>query len=250
MPRQLFQELYDEYASTRYPFLDTCTLTADTQQQLDTDLFFDASLYPVGNIGVLYIATIVVQARLVTINIADKSKAIIATASFDPFTVGDSLTVLDTAGRPAGILVSESRRLSRFSSWVEGVHTFSAAAATFVPSCIIPSPATGVRGIKTPQGDVLTDTVMLVGGAGVVLSTVGDSDIRVDIVGDPLYRRRLCTQVSSFKTPLFVQTINGCTPDQNGNINIIIGGQLATKTILRLNQYTDGLIIEANGTAE
>jgi hypothetical protein len=249
MPQQRFQELYDEYAATRYPFLDTCTLLADTQQQLDADLFFDASLYPVGNTGVLYITTITVQSRLVTISIADKSKAVVATASFDPFTVGDVLSITDIAGRPAGVLVSAAQRLSRFSSWVEGTHTFSASAAVFVPSCIIPSPATGVRGLKTPQGDVLTNTVVLVGGAGVVLSTAGDDAIRVDIVGDPLYRRRLCAQVSAFKTPLFVQTINGCPPDQNGNINIIIGNQLASKTILRLNQYEDGLIIEANGTA-
>lgn len=249
MPQQRFQELYDEYAATRYPFLDTSTLIADTRQQLDTDLFFDASLYPVGNVDTLYIATITVQSRLVTVNIANKSKVVVATASFDPFAVGDVLAVRDTAGRPAGILVSEAQRLSRFSSWVEGVHTFSAAAATFVPSCIVPSPATGVRGIKTPQGDVLTDTVMLVGGDGIVLSAVGDAGIRVDIVGDPLYRRRLCAQVSAFKTPLFVQTINRCTPDQYGNINIIVGGQLAVKTILRLTQSADGLVIEANGTA-
>ena len=101
MPRQLFQEFYDEYAATRYPFLDTCTLTADTAQQLDADLFFDASLYPVGNTGSLYISTITVQSRLVTISISNRSRAIVATASFDPFTVGGVLAVVDTAGRPA-----------------------------------------------------------------------------------------------------------------------------------------------------
>ena len=247
MPEYRFQEFYDEYAATRYPFLDSCALTADTRQQIDTDLFLDATLYPVGNIGALYISSIVVQSRLVTINIADRTRSIIAVASFDPFGSNDNLAVVDAHGRPAGIIVSDASRLARFSSWVEGIHTFSTTAAVFVPSCVIPSPASGVRGLSTLQEVTLTDTVVLVGGDGVILSKIDDAGIRVDIVGDPLFRRRLCEAVGAFRTPTFVQTINGCPPDQNGNISIIIGSQLAAHTILRLNQYADGLVIEANG---
>lgn len=247
MPEHRFQEFYDEYAATRYPFLDTCQMRADTGQVLDTDLFLDAVLYPVGNKLTLHIATIVVQSRLVVISIADSKKVAIATASFDPFGGVSELAVLDTYGRPAGVIVSDASRLSRFSSWVEGTHTFAVTAAIFVPSCVIPVPASGVRGIGTSQGDVLTDAVVLVGGPGVVLRAVGDDGIRVDIIGDPLYRRRLCEVASAFTTPLFVQTINNCPPDQNGNISITIGSHLTEKTILRLNQDADGLVIEANG---
>lgn len=247
MSEYRFQEFYDEYAATRYPFLDTCTLRADTTQQLDLDLFLDAILYPIGNTLSLHIATISVQSRLVIITIADSRKVVVATASFDPFGVVDYVAVTDTFGRPAGALISDSDRLSRFSSWVEGLHTFPTAAAVFVPSCVIPVPAAGVRGIATTQGDTLTGSVVLVGGPGVVLRAVGDRGIRIDIIGDPLYRRRLCEAASAFQTPLFVQTINNCPPDQYGNISITVGSQLAEKTILRLNQTTDGLIIEANG---
>jgi hypothetical protein len=247
MPEQRFQEFYDEYAATRYPFLDTCLLRADTGQVLDTDLFLDASLYPVGNTLALHIATITVQSRLVVISIADSKKVVVATTSFDPFGGVAELAVVDIYGRPAGVIVSDAARLSRFSSWVEGTHTFTVTAAVFVPSCIIPTPATGVRGIGTSQGDVLTDAVVLVGGPGVVLRAVGDAGIRIDIIGDPLYRRRLCEVASAFQTPLFVQTINNCPPDQHGNISITVGNHLTDKTILRLNQSADGLIIEANG---
>lgn len=247
MPEQRFQEFYDEYAATKYPFLDICQLRADTGQSLDTDLFLDAALYPVGNTLTLHIATITVQSRLVVIAIADSRKVIVATASFDPFGAVSELAVADMYGRPAGVIVSDAARLSRFSSWVEGTHTFATNAAIFVPSCVIPIPAGGVRGIGTSQGDVLTDSVVLVGGPGVVLRDVGDAGIRIDIIGDPLYRRRLCEVASAFNTPLFVQTINGCPPDQNGNISITVGSHLADKTILRLNQATDGLIIETNG---
>lgn len=247
MPEHRFQEFYDEYAATRYPFLDTCLLTADTGQRLDTDLFLDAILYPVGNVLALHIATIVVQSRLVVITIADSKKAVVATTSFDPFGNVSELAVVDTHGRPAGIIVSDAARLSRFSSWVEGTHTFALTAAIFVPSCVIPTPATGVRGIGTAQGDILTDSVVLVGGPGVVLRAVGDDGIRIDIIGDPLYRRRLCEAASAFQTPLFVQTINNCPPDQSGNISITVGNHLTDKTILRLNQSADGLVIEANG---
>lgn len=242
-----FQEFYDEYAATKYPFLDSCQLRADTGQVLDTDLFLDALLYPVGNALTLHIATIVVQSRLVVLTIADSKKAVVATASFDPFGNAADLAVVDTYGRPAGVIVSDASRLSRFSSWVEGTHTFTPNAAIFVPSCVVPVPAAGVRGIGTAQADVITDSVVLVGGAGVVLRAVGETGIRIDIVGDPLYRRRLCEVASAFTTPLFVQSINGCPPDQNGNISITVGSHLTEKTILRLNQAADGLIIEANG---
>lgn len=247
MPEQRFQEFYDEYAATRYPFLDTCPMLADTGQALDTDLFLDASLYPVGNTLALHIATITVQSRLVVISIADSKKVVVATTSFDPFGGVAELAVVDIYGRPAGVIVSDAARLSRFSSWVEGTHTFTVTSAVFVPSCVIPTPATGVRGIGTSQGDVLTDAVVLVGGPGVVLRAVANTGIRIDIIGDPLYRRRLCEVASAFQTPLFVQTINNCPPDQHGNISITVGNHLTDKTILRLNQSADGLIIEANG---
>ncbi len=247
MPEHRFQEFYDEYAATRYPFLDTCTLVADTGQLLDTDLFLDAALYPVGNVLALHIATIVVQSRLVVISIADSKKVVLATTSFDPFGSVSDLVVTDSYGRPAGILVSDAARLSRFSSWVEGTHTFAVTAAVFSPSCVTPVPAAGVRGVGTAHGDVLTDAVVLVGGPGVVLRAVGDTGIRIDIIGDPLYRRRLCEAASAFQTPLFVQTINNCPPDQHGNISITVGSHLVDKTILRLNQAADGLVIEANG---
>ncbi len=246
MPEYRFQEFYDEYAGSRYPFLDTCPMVADTLQMLDADLFLDASLYPVGNVGPLHISAVTVQSRLVVLQISNRSRTVVASTAFDPFEVGDVLAVTDTLGRPAGVLVSDATRLARFSSWVEGEHNFSQTSAVFVPSCVIPSPATGVRGVRTQQGDTLTDTVLLVGGAGVILRYVDDT-IRIDVVGDPLHRRRLCEQAGVFRTPTFVQTINGCPPDQYGNIMITVGDHLVDKGVLRLSQYSDGLVIEANG---
>lgn len=248
MPDFRFTELAEQFASTRYPFMDTCSLTADTGQLLDSDMFLDASLHPVGSTSQLHIIQISVAAREVIIKLANSRKVVVATAAFDPLDTNGEIVVTDSYNRPAGLLLADPDTLARFGSWLEGLHNFTAAAATFVPSCVITSPSAGVRGLTVDGNTILTANVVLVGGPGVVLSKVGDTGIRIDVVGDPLYRRRLCDQLGNFVPPRFIQTINGCRPDQYGNINLIIGSQLVDKTILRLNANSTGLVIEANGT--
>ena len=120
-------------------------------------------------------------------------------------------------------------------------------AAEFAATCVTPMPAAGVRGFTTPDGTLFTGDVWLVGEDGVVVREE-DGAVRIDVVGDPLFRRRLCQPVQLFTTPRFVKTINGMRPDARGDFKITAGRALAADTVLRV--YTDdtgGITFEAVG---
>ncbi len=249
MPDVLFPEFRDQYETTRYPFMDTATLLSSGGQAIDTDLFLDASLYPIGSIGgFIYVSLITIQPRAIGITIADRTRQAKATVTFDPLAAPDILRFTDSWGRPAGILVTEAARLTRFTSWAAGDHVFLPAATQFVPSCVIPTPEAGVRGLLTAADELLTGDVVIVGENGVVVREETPSVIRIDVVGDPLFRRRLCDPLDLFKPPGFVKTINGCPPDANGNFNLTVGGHINEATIVRIYKNDAGLVIEAVGT--
>lgn len=248
--RRLFPEFRDEYEPTRYPFADSSLLTPtrDEMQTIDQDMFLDASLYPIGAVGFLYIDRINIVHRAVTISIADQTLRSKASVVFDPLFAPEVLRVSDPYGRPAGVLVSDSLRLARFGSWSLGDHLYRPTATTFAVACAIPTPEVGVRGILTARDELLTRDVLIVGDNGVVVRQGSSPEnIRVDIVGDPLYIRKLCGPADRFSTPLFIKTINGCSPDQQGNFNITVGDHFSETTILRVYPSGDGLVIEAVG---
>jgi hypothetical protein len=99
----------------------------------------------------------------------------------------------------------------------------------------------------TTEGDVVSGDIWLIGDNGVVIRKDDDCVIRIDIVGDPLFVRRLCNPLDLFNTPNFVKTINGCPPDEYGDYKIEVGDHGDPHTILRINPVEDGLKIEAIG---
>lgn len=245
--RILFPGFREELEFTRYPFADSALLTsAESGQQIEVDTFLDASLYPIGAAARLYISSITITVREITLTIGDEENAELATAIFDPLVAPDVLVFTDSFDRPAGVIISESLKLSRFSAWPVGVHTFELGETEFAASVVIPTPAPGVRGILTEAGDLFTGDIWIVGDDGVVVREI-DGNIRIDIVGDPLFARRLCSQLDLFTPPNFLKTINGCAPDANGNFNLTVGENLSTEPILRIYPTDTGLKIEAVG---
>lgn len=246
MANTLFPEFRDQVSPTRYPFIDTASLQAGNGTALDLDMFLDAGLYLIGNVGAVHLSRIDVAVRSVTLSVSSQNGRQTATAQFDPTVPPDELPVYDAAGRASGLLVSEAARLSRFSAWLPGTYTFTPAATTFVAGVVIPVPDTGVRGIVTDTGQILTGDVWLAGDNGIVFREE-DGDMRMDVVGDPLFLRRLCDPLDLFRVPRFVRTINGCPPDRFGNYNLTVGEQQNPQTILRIYATRDGLTIEAVG---
>ena len=244
----LFPEFRDEYAQVRYPFADNATLSAATTgtPAIPADTFVDGSLYLFGNIGLIFLSQIVVSSQFVMFTISDRFKRLQATATIDLAATPDQLDFQDADGRAAGLLIADTGRLANFGAWPLGTHDFTIAATEFSAAVIIPLPESGVLSLRTGRGELLTGDVWLVGDQGVVLREE-NGDIRVDIVGDPLFLRRLCDESSRFHVPRFIRTINGCPPDQFGNYNFTVGSHFNRETILRIYANDSGLVIEAVG---
>lgn len=260
-------EWRDQNESTTYPFSDAATLTDVEGNVLPTGTFIDAALYPVGGTGVLYLSSISVAQDVATIWIGDTTTEQLCYGEVNLVDPDDMVLLYDVYGRPAGVLVSETLRLAVLQGWTQGVHSFDRDATEFSPRVCFPRPEIGVRGILLDDGSLMTGDVWLVGDDGVVLRTedvtVGDgctedtvSVVRVDIVGDPLYKRRLCSGVNLFETPRFLQSIivrRDCDdlellPDEFGNVNILLGTNLAEDTVIRMrNNAGRGILFEAAG---
>jgi len=249
MPPIVFPEFRDQNKASRYPFADTATLQSDVEGlSLLAETFIDASLYPLGGGPRLYLSSVHVSMspRQVTLTIGDATDAALATAVFDPLDPPELLRLLDEFDRPAGILLSTALDLAIFATWPTGLTEFTLGASEFAATCCIPVPGDGVRGLLTTDGDLLTGDVWLVGENGIVLREV-DGEIRVDIVGDPLFRRRLCEPIDLFSTPQFVRTINQAAPNADGEYTLIVGNHLKEQTILRIYPRGQELVVEAAG---
>jgi hypothetical protein len=98
---------------------------------------------------------------------------------------------------------------------------------------VIPTPEVGVRGFLTEAGALLTGDVWWVGERGIVVRDDGGT-VRVDVVGDPLFARRLCFPLGLFATPRFIRTINRLPPGPDGDFQVVVGGHDAPDTVLRI----------------
>ena len=262
MPSQIrHPEWRKSLEGTKYPFEPDATLTSDTGNVIPEDAFLDAHLYPIGAGASLYLSQISVAADSVTFHIGDTTSTDLASGTFSITGSASSIRLADIYGRPAGIIVSKTENLALFSAFGVGDPLFEPGDTPFVAAACMPTPQVGVRGIMIPDGTLFTGPVWLVGEDGVVVSreTVTspatcntasqvDEVIRVDIVGDPLFRRRLCEPADLFTTPSFIQEIrvvNGtsewtCSPDDFGYFTIQGNDAHASDSALRVGITADG----------
>lgn len=251
MTRILFPEFRDDNAASRYPFADSATLMTTTGLQFPVDMILDAAVYPVvGNDVGMRLTKIVVADTEVTLVIGNSTNTWSASGTFDKITPPTMIELVDTYSRPAGVLICDATELAIFQVWPLGSHLFAATAAAFVAAVTFPVPATGVRGLMTPDQNLFTGDVWLVGDDGVVIRAADDNTVRIDIVGDPLFVRRVCgTEADLFETPKFLQTINGEEADEYGNYTILVTNDQAADTVLRVFAQSDSsLRIEVEGT--
>jgi len=231
--RILHPEFRNEQLDSRYPFADTATLRSRDKIEIAPDTFLDASIHPIGGGPRAYISSLEVTNRLATIWVGDPTDARRASCAFDPLSPPSLLALIDVLGRPAGMFVADPLRLASAQAWPTGVHTFDVGAAEFAASVTIPTPEEGVRGLTTDHGGLFTGDAWLVGDGGIVVSEE-DGHIRVDVVGDPLFARRLCSPHGMYTTPRFVRTINGVPPGPDGDFQLIVATVSASDTVLRI----------------
>lgn len=274
-------EWRDELETTRYPFADTATLTSDNGNILSEFLFIDATLYPIGATLPLRLSRVDVTSSRITIYVSDANDVVTASAGFSTNSIPDNLKLVDSYGRTVGLFVSTAIRLSTLLGLPAGTHLFSEEATSFVLSVCTPLPSSGVEGILLSDGTVMSGDVVLIADDGIVFThtqvtqpSMGPyydetvfEQVKIDVVGDPLFRRRLCTDSDQFSTPRFIERIcfsspeilavgelsaieahTFCVgPDEYGNVKIIAGNQDAVDSVLRIYPVDEGMMIRAVG---
>jgi hypothetical protein len=265
--RQIHPEWRRENEATKYPFSSLATMASDTNVILE-GLFLDAAIYTIGGQERAFLSKVTITHDLVTITVGDVEDTARAFGSFPLLNPPTRFKLEDVYGRPAGVIVSEALRLASFQSWSVGEHDFAIEHTEFAATVVTPTPEIGVRGILLADGSLFTDDVYMVGDDGIVLTeeivqVPGTCDepskevttIRVDVVGDPLFRRRLCDPNALFATPRFLETVTfddgkqqiKCGPDALGDIKMTAGSHLIDDTVLRIRAAENGLVVESVG---
>lgn len=248
--RIIFPQFRDEQGDSRYPFVDTASLkSVDAVFEIGREAFIDAVIHTINGENGAYISSVTVTAQTVTIWIGDSAASKICSATFP--TVGGQtiteLTLIDTYGRPAGLLIVDGVEISKFAGWPLGDHRFAVNAAQFVASVVIPAKEPGVRAVLPATKELMTDDIWLIGDRGVIIRAEGDHVIRVDITGEPLFDRFLCEPIDKFTPPTFVKTINGCSPDIYGNFLITASNLQVNDPALRVYPQNNALVIDMLG---
>lgn len=248
--RIIFPQFRDEQSDSRYPFVDKATLLSfENSLDIGRDTFIDAAIYAIGGYARAYISSITVSPIEIVITIGDENNKTRATARWAPNNPPENgvLDVLDSYGRPAGMLLSTPLNLARFAAWPARTHTFKLAAAEFVNTCVIPAREPGVRGLLAADGTLLTGDVWLIGDRGVVVRYEEEGIIRIDVVGSPLFVRELCDNLNKFTPKTYVKTINNCPADEYGNFTLTATGHYASDTVLRIYPSEGNIRIDTLG---
>lgn len=246
--RILYPDFREENATTRYPFADSATLQANNSAfNIGQDLFIDAVFYAIGAGSGLHIARIETSAVQTKIVITDIDAVAEFTATYSTLQPPENaLEVVDQYGRPAGYLLSTPEKLASFGTQI-ATYEFDRVATEFAASVVIPAKERGVRGVKTPTSPLLSKDVWLVGDMGVQLNPTAPNRIRIDVIGEPLFKRALCEGNTDFPPRRYVKTINGCGPDAYGNFIVTPTRQAVADSILRVYPSVNGIVIEAVG---
>lgn len=263
------QEWRDQYLDTPYPFFDEATLSNGDGVFIPEGTFQDAAIYPIGARPLLRLSKIVVTANKTKVYVGDDTNDELCYGIIDIIEPKANIRLVDKYSRPSGVLVSAEESLLVFQSWPQGTHKFNYSQTGFVSDVCLPTPAVTVRGFLLDDGELLTGDVWFVGSDGVVLN-YGDYEppqncaipgfdaetqrvIRVDVVGNPLYRRGQCGEL--FENPQFIRTITVrkdcaqvvCTPDDSGNFSLLVTSNGAEDTVLRAHAENGGIRFETIG---
>lgn len=231
----------DETAVSRYPFEDDATLVAtdDRTVSVPNGLIVDAALYPTFDPVGLYRIRVTEDGE-VTLVFASDSGATTAEATFTP---GQNLADVYESDRVAGVLVLGDEWEKYTAGWKAGVRRFDQRRNLLVPSAVQSVSTAGIEGITdgllTAAGEL-----WLIGENGVAVRPMSDTEVRIDVTGDPLFRRRKCEPTDAFVTPSFVKTINGQPPDDYGQFLVTTGD---AHSVLRILPADGGLKVDVAG---
>lgn len=247
MPSVIFQEFRDQYALTKYPFVDTATCTDRTGALvLPPGILLDASIFIPGVSSFVYLSKLEITAEYFIVTVSDTSGKKQITGKRYTSDTTSNLSLFSDYGFLMGMLVSDNLRWAFLHSLPAGTYEFGNNTTRFVDKCTSILPTMGVTTVGIEDTEGLTGDIWLVGRNGVVLRAENETTIRIDVAGEALFNRTSCGE--SFVTPNYVTSINGCRSDRYGNIQLIVEQDENTKGIIRLNSSTDSITLSAIGT--
>lgn len=241
----------------RYPFTDAAAMTSNQAVKLPAGFISDAVVYSRFGAARLYISKIEITSSTIKL-VLSGDNAELATGSAALHST--QLELFDKYQRPAGVIIFG--QAGEASSVLTGTHTFPPEALPFTSSCVVPIKDERLEGILLDDGSFFAGDVWMIGRRGVVLEVLtppAGTEIHVHVVGDPLYRRRVCTDENQpfIPTPslrkvkfVLLDTANeevDLVPDRFGNSVITTGSAEAADNVLRINIIDHGLMLSAIG---
>jgi hypothetical protein len=254
----------DQNATINYPFSDRATLTNVAGNFLPPGALIDAVLHPPGGVS-LYLTQATVTSESIVVFFGDEADKLRCSGAFPAGQESAEIRLTDPDGFAAGLLIVDPIQFSTLQSWGGGDHVFTRLETELVPSVCLPSPEAGVRRISTDAA-ALAGEVWWLGDDGVVLTVETQTTdegtipvVRVNAVGDPLYRRRLCEPRNLYAAarPIrcirFVNDETGfehqCCPE-DGEVSIVVGDHEVRRPILRFLHADGRLKFKALGSLD
>ena len=247
----LVQEWRDDNANIAFPFVDSAKLKTSLGVSLNNRAFLDAAIYPPGYVGRVFLGQVVSSLSGVTYVLTNERGVVIASGAL----TNDEIWFSDALGRNAGVLIVDPTELPQ--NWPIGTHSFG-TGAELVASVIELGADTAPTSLVLPDGTLITGDVWVVGDDGVVITQAGDGSTQVNMVGDPLFQRRLCdpefNSLVSIATPFFTKTylqalaipVNGAwvevAADQYGGFVISANDAMTPDSVLRIYPSDDGTV--------
>lgn len=232
---------HEELMKVKYPFSETATLT-NGDVFIENDIFVDGRIFPPLASVTTFISGITIDITC-SIVLSDE-KGIVGIAEFEKSNPPSVVNFYSNTNAYVGLLVGyEHGGIKKLTNWPVGSYEFSSQATCFSPTVLVPQPQECVRSITLADGSVFTGPVALVGENGVQLTCPKDEEntIQVDIVGDPLYTKRLCNEeAATFSNDTIFKILDydgtSIKADNNGSINITIAIQEHESPALRITK--------------
>jgi len=248
--RIIFPNFRDEQSDSRYPFADTASLRDATGVlNIPRAGFIDAVIYAIGRDLKARLARVIVTNDTVSLVIVNSGNKELARGVYNQLTPPATgyIPLYDNYARPAGLFILTQNTMAVMAGWGVGTHTFTASAAEFVSTVVIPAQEECLRAVSNDD-QFFTGDVWIIGGNGVVVREDEENVVRIDITGEPLFKRILCGDGDiPFNPPNTLRTINGCGPDTYGNFTLTVVGHTVDDPVLRIYPHGGVLHITAVG---
>jgi hypothetical protein len=178
-----------------FPFVDVATLKdASGLLTLSPSWILDARLWPAMTTPAkVYLQSIERSRGLLRFTVAS-TEEVLCTAEVSDFTKR-RLAFFSAQSTQAGFMSFAAGALQHIYDRPSARYLFPVEATEFVPAAVTPALIAGLGSVKDNKGNSVRGTVRVVGGEGVSLHVIPGNKIRVDVIGDPFYRRDICDNV-------------------------------------------------------